>query len=129
MSIEFEAQFNDSQIDYIAKMCHDVNMKYCKSLGDYSQVPWEKAPEWQKESTIEGVKQELRSIGDNSPEQNHEHWMEFKLKQGWVYGEVKDPIKKTHPCLVPYDELPESQKFKDLLFKMTCLTALCTFMD
>lgn len=42
--------------------------------------------------------------------------MEEKVNDGWVYGEVKDADKKTHPCIVPYNELPEFQKKKDHLF-------------
>lgn len=36
-----------------------------------------------------------------------------RIKEGWTYGEVKDTEKKTTPCLVPYDELPESEKEYD----------------
>jgi hypothetical protein len=42
--------------------------------------------------------------------------MEDKIKDGWVYGETKDAEKKTHPCLVPFHELPEFQQKKDKLF-------------
>lgn len=42
--------------------------------------------------------------------------MAEKIKDGWVYGDVKDPELKTHPCLVPYNELPVEQKTKDTLF-------------
>lgn len=52
-----------------------------------------------------------------TPEDSHKNWMEHKLKDGWKYGEVKDEVLKTHPCLVPYNELPENQKVKDYLFK------------
>jgi hypothetical protein len=43
----------------------------------------------------------------------HRRWMEEKLKGGWQYGPVKDPVKKTHPCLVPWEELPEDEREKD----------------
>ena len=36
--------------------------------------------------------------------------------RSWSYGEVKDAEAKTHPCLIPYDQLPEFQKAKDKLF-------------
>ena len=50
---------------------------------------------------------------------SHESWLAFKEADGWVYGKVKDEVLKTHPCYVPYDELPEAQKFKDTLFNLT----------
>jgi hypothetical protein len=43
--------------------------------------------------------------------------MKEKVDLGWVYGEVKDAEKKTHPCILPYDELPLQQRTKDYLFK------------
>lgn len=43
----------------------------------------------------------------------HDVWAAGRIKEGWTYGEVKDNEKKTTPCLVPYDELPESEKEYD----------------
>ena len=43
----------------------------------------------------------------------HDVWATGRIKEGWTYGEVKDNEKKTTPCLVPYDELPESEKEYD----------------
>jgi hypothetical protein len=36
---------------------------------------------------------------------------------GWTYGQVKGAHAKTHPCCVPYEELPVEQRRKDALFK------------
>lgn len=43
----------------------------------------------------------------------HEVWAAARLSQGWSYGPHRDDLRKTHPCLVPYDELPESEKEYD----------------
>ena len=43
----------------------------------------------------------------------HEVWSEERIKEGWTYGPVRDDIKKTTPCLVPYEELPENEKEYD----------------
>ena len=43
----------------------------------------------------------------------HEVWAETRISQGWTYGEQRDDEKKTHPCLVPYEELPEEEKEYD----------------
>ena len=37
-------------IEKIAKTCHEVNKVFCEALGDDSQVSWEEAPEWLKNS-------------------------------------------------------------------------------
>jgi len=99
----------------IARICHEVNRAYCKSIGDDSQVSWDEAPQWQRDSAINGVMFHLEN--DVTPEQAHENWMREKEADGWVYGEVKDIEKKEHPCMVPYDQLPAEQRTKDYLFK------------
>lgn len=101
----------------VAKVCHDANRSFSQTLGDFSHQPWDEAPAWQKESALQGVKKhwEQRSV-NMSPRDSHDSWMAHKLADGWKYGPVKDPAKKEHPCLVPYDELPDETKAKDHLF-------------
>lgn len=101
-------------IEAIASTCHAVNRAYSRSIGDSSHEPWDSAPDWQRESAVKGVVAALNGVTD---EELHRHWCDAKHQDGWVYGDVKDPIEKTHPCLVPYDELPEAQKVKDTLFR------------
>lgn len=43
----------------------------------------------------------------------HEVWAETRISQGWTYGEQRNDELKTHPCLVPYEELTESEKEYD----------------
>lgn len=43
----------------------------------------------------------------------HEVWSQNRLNDGWTYGPVRDDVRKQHPCLVPYEELPESEKDYD----------------
>jgi hypothetical protein len=99
----------------IAQIAHEVNRAYCAAIGDDSQPAWESAPNWQKNSAINGV-QFHRDTPDATPENSHENWLAEKAADGWVYGEEKDPEAKTHPCFCPYDELPDEQKAKDALF-------------
>lgn len=102
-----------------ARLAHEVNRAYCKAIGDDSQVSWEDAPQWQKQSAINGVMFHWRTP-DATPEDSHEKWMEEKIKDGWVYGLYKDPSNKKHPCIIPYDQLPLEQRVKDYLFKAVC---------
>lgn len=99
----------------IARVCHEVNAAYCRALGDTSQMPWEDAPSWQRESAVMGV--ELHLSGEHGPEASHNSWLAEKERCGWVYGEKKDPVAKTHPCMVPFGELPQHQQAKDFIFK------------
>lgn len=43
----------------------------------------------------------------------HEVWSLNRMNEGWTYGPERDDVKKTHPCLVPYEELPESEREYD----------------
>lgn len=99
----------------IAKICHETNRAYCQALGDNSQPTWEEAPEWQRTSAINGVNFHLANP-DSKPSHSHEEWLNEKIQTGWKYGPVKDPAKKEHPCIMPYDELPMEQQVKDALF-------------
>ena len=103
-------------INDIARIAHQVNKAYCESIGDSSQVDWEDAPDWQKSSAVDGVRLHIRHPETTAAE-SHESWLKFKLGQGWKYGPIKDVAKLEHPCIVPYDDLPEEQRVKDRLFK------------
>ena len=102
--------------EQIAQVAHEVNRAYCASLGDTSQPAWADAPDWQRASALAGVDMHLANP-DATPEASHLSWYEQKLADGWVYGEVKDPEKKEHPCMVAYEDLPPEQKAKDYLFR------------
>lgn len=98
----------------IARVCHEANRALQLALGEDNPSPhWDDAPEWERESAVAGVDQ---AIAGATPEQLHQSWYEFKQDHGWSYGEVKDGEAKTHPCLVPYAELPADQRLKDELF-------------
>jgi len=43
----------------------------------------------------------------------HERWMNEKLDQGWRYDKERIDEQKTHPSIVPYDQLSEPEKEKD----------------
>lgn len=102
-------------LEKIASVCHEANRAWCEANGDDSQVIWDVAPDWQRESALAGVDVALAGGG---PEVLHNSWCEQKRRDGWVYGEVKDAdaTPPTHPCLVEYDALPDEQKAKDALF-------------
>lgn len=102
-------------VDFIARVCHEVNRAYCQALGDNSQSPWEEAPEWQKISARNGVV--LHTLGDYGPEASHISWMKQKIEEGWKYGPEKDAAKKEHPCMVPFDQLSREQQAKDFIFR------------
>lgn len=100
-------------IEACARAAHEANVAYCLAIGDTSQVSWNEAPDWQRESCRKGVEGVLAG---NGPEASHNAWLVEKHAQGWTYGVVKDPVKKTHPCFLPYDKLSEADRQKDAIF-------------
>ena len=106
---------NKEKVIYIAKACHEANRVWCQANGDDTQKHWQDAEQWQRDSAIAGVEFKLNNP-DAGHDAQHNAWMQDKINDGWVYGEVKDAEKKTHPCIVPFDELPEFQQKKDALF-------------
>ena len=108
-------EVEESRTSRIARVAHEVNRAYCHALGDDSQVAWEDAPEWQRDSARNGVRHALANPG-TSPEDSHKGWLAQKEREGWTFGEQKDVVAKTHPCFVPYEQLPAAQRVKDYLF-------------
>ena len=57
--------------------------------------------------------EELVALTEKIAENVHDVWAAGRIAEGWTYGPLKDMIKKTTPLLVPYDELPDSEKEYD----------------
>jgi hypothetical protein len=110
-------------INQIAGIAHELNRIYCIQLGDMSHPPWATAPKWQSESAIGGV-QDIIDGKTRTFEDQHNAWMKWKTDDGWVYGEKKDPEAKTHPCIMAYDDLPETDRIKDELYRNTVMALL-----
>lgn len=105
----------ENKIEYIAKACHEANRVWCQANGDNSQEHWQDAEQWQRDSAIAGVKFRLDNPNAAKSAQ-HDAWSADKIKDGWIFGDIKDAVAKTHPCLIPFNELPEFQQKKDALF-------------
>ena len=54
----------------------------------------------------------------------HEHWAQQRYASGWRYGASRNDERKEHPCLVPYEELPDSEKEYDRKTAMETLKAI-----
>lgn len=61
------------------------------------------------------------ALAEKLAENTHEVWAQGRINDGWSYGEQRDDASKKHPCLIPYDELSESEKEYDRATAMETL--------
>lgn len=57
--------------------------------------------------------QELDGLIEQIAKNVHEVWAQSRLNEGWRYGKERNDALKHHPCLIPYEELPEVEKDYD----------------
>lgn len=55
----------------------------------------------------------LQALAEDIAKNVHEVWSAGRMKDGWTYGAERDDVLRKHPCLVPYEELSESEKEYD----------------
>lgn len=65
------------------------------------------------DTTAIKLPKELNPLVEQMAKNVHEVWAAGRIADGWTYGATRDDAEKTHPCLVPYEELPESEKEYD----------------
>ena len=128
--------------EILSRAIHVEYLRHQRAAGDTPETnsslrPWDELPEDLRESNrqqaddlrakLEAVPCEIEPMPDwteplfaftsgeveSGAEQEHVRWMDAKLRAGWKPGPIKDSVAHTHPCLVPYAELPEREKEKD----------------
>ena len=67
---------------------------------------------------------ELGGLTERLAENSHDMWAAQRIAEGWSYGPQRDDPEKLHPCLVPYDQLPESEKEYDRITSLGTLKAI-----
>lgn len=60
-----------------------------------------------------GLPEGLAEISEQLAKNIHEVWAQQRLSEGWKYGRERNDERKEHPCLIPYEELPENEKEYD----------------
>lgn len=68
--------------------------------------------------------EELLKLTERLAENAHDNWARQRIAEGWTYGPRRDDNAKEHPDLVPYRELPESEKEYDRRAAMETLKAI-----
>ena len=124
-------EFADVELELGARKHHQSYLE-SERTGGRSVPEWETLPEFIKESNrwvfLHGkIKEEIRNAlkGSSSAvldklerhlaECEHQRWMGERIMDGWVFGAAKDPEKRTHPSLKPFDALSSEEQEKDFV--------------
>lgn len=75
------------------------------NMNDYNPQPIDT-------SNVE-LSSELMELAEKMAENVHDVWAKTRIDQGWTYGPERNDAEKKHPCLIPYDQLPEMEKVYD----------------
>jgi RyR domain len=103
-----------AEIWKIAQVMHEAVRAWQRANGQTPAPVWSRAPAWMKESTRAGVVWRLANP-KAPPSAQHDQWMAQKKAAGWKYGRTRSGVKKTHPLMAPYADLPEVERRKDAL--------------
>jgi hypothetical protein len=67
---------------------------------------------------------EIVELTERLAENTHDLWARQRMAEGWRYGPKRDDTAKEHPDLVPYGDLPDSEKEYDRKTTMETLKAI-----
>jgi hypothetical protein len=105
-------------VEQIARNIYTViralNLEFGKEYPE-----WDLATDDQQTTFIDGVRFHLENP-ELTPKETHDWWMQDKAAKGWTYGPVKNEAAKQHPSMVPYEELSELERGKDVVFIELC---------
>lgn len=59
------------------------------------------------------LSEDLMLLSESIAENVHNVWAAYRILDGWTWGKERNDSLKTHPCLIPYNDLPESEKEYD----------------
>jgi hypothetical protein len=76
------------------------------------------------DTTHVDMSKDILELTERLAENAHDIWARNRIQEGWRYGPSRHDEKKEHPCLVPYDQLPESEKQYDRQTAMESLKAI-----
>ena len=82
--------------------------------------PWGEREDAFRAQFLKVIHRQCGEQRSKSPEELHGSWMQAYFNMGWVFGEVRDTEKKTHPDLVPYADLGQLERDKDAVFVALC---------
>ena len=90
------------------------------ALAPIVPEPWAQRDEAFRSQFIEVIRREAGPNRKADPRELHEDWVRAYEAMGWQYGPERDPERRTHPDMVPYDDLGQLERDKDAVFVALC---------
>jgi len=82
--------------------------------------PWDERDAGFREQFVEVIDRQTSAMRSSSPVELHDNWVQAYVIMGWVYGPERSVENKTHPDMVPYDQLEQREQDKDAVFIALC---------
>jgi len=76
------------------------------------------------DTSVIQLSEDIKELTELLAKNAHDIWALQRMKDGWVYGKQRSDEKKEHPCLIEYEQLPESEKEYDRNAAMETLKAI-----
>lgn len=99
----------------IAMLAYEVDRSYSQSLREKARPEWDKLSDDIRQSMIDTVEERLSSRR-RKPAEQHQHWLQKQLSDGWKYGESFDADAKTDPLIAEFSTLPQAVQGKMYIF-------------
>lgn len=82
--------------------------------------PWIERDDAFQLQFLEVIERQMGEMRSSSPEELHGGWVQAYIDMGWTYGPERDTENKTHPDMVPFDQLELREQIKDAVFIALC---------
>lgn len=82
--------------------------------------PWEERDQAFRDQMVKVTAVQCGPYRKTSPAELHDDWVKAYEVLGWKYGPVRDTVAKTHPDMVPYEELGQLERDKDDVYVALC---------
>ncbi len=102
------------EVDACARHAHEGHRIYRQLMGDLSHKPWDEIDVVHRQPVYVAVIGIVES--DDDAVRSHERWVQNLTATGWTKGEKKDGERKTHPNLVPWEDLPNEVQELNKMF-------------
>lgn len=69
---------------------------------------------------LEVIERQMGPMRSGSPAELHGGWVQAYIDMGWRYGPERSIEAKTHPDMVPFEQLEKRERDKDAVFIALC---------